>query len=66
MAYGNKVFASRILEVLEGEWTLRKYVLAKFDSMPHCWDWCNSGEYKEILPIRLSPLNSNKLVIDRI
>ena len=63
-ANGGELLASRVPEVLEGDWQPKRCVLVKFDNMEKLNSWWNSDEYQALIPIRNAVSESNIITID--
>lgn len=62
--HGGKVIASAPdPEVLEGDWSPQRIVMAEFPDVDSARAWYNSPEYQEILPIRLAAANDAMLIV---
>jgi uncharacterized protein (DUF1330 family) len=50
----------------EGDWPYERCVVIEFPSRQKAEDWYNSQEYQEILPLRLSSMKSNAIIIEGV
>ena len=64
VSYGGKFIAgSESVEVMEGDWAPRGFVVAEFESVAQAKRWYNSPEYQAVLPMRKNSTNSG-LIMD--
>ena len=48
---------------LEGKWNFSRNVVIKFPSYEKALEWYNSGEYKQIIDLRLNNSEGNLIII---
>jgi uncharacterized protein (DUF1330 family) len=52
------------VETIEGEWDLKRFVIAEFESMEQAHKWYNSPEYAEAKAIRLGTSTANMVFVE--
>jgi len=60
---GGELIASGVPEVLEGNWSPKRFVMAKFPSMEMLKEWWYSDEYQELIPMRTDISESNIIIM---
>ena len=62
-SYGGKFVAgSESVEVMEGDWVPRGFMVAEFESLEQAKRWYNSPEYQAVLPMRKNSTNSGLIM----
>lgn len=66
-AYGGRYQArSAAAEVLEGEWSPKRFVILEFPSLAQLKAWYNSPEYRPLLEIRKRTALSNVIIVEGV
>jgi len=52
--------------IIEGEWPFERTVILEFPSRADAEGWYNSPAYQEILPLRLSSMTCNAVIVDGV
>ena len=66
-AYGGRYLVrSAAGEVLEGEWSRKRFVILEFPSLAQLNAWYNSPEYRPLLEIRKRTARSNVIIVEGI
>ena len=60
---GGELIASGVPEVLEGDWSPKRFVMAKFPSMEMLKEWWYSDEYQNLIPMRTNISESNIIIM---
>jgi len=63
---GGELIASGVPEVLEGDWTPKRFIMARFPSMEILKKWWNSDAYQTLLPMRTDISESNIIIMDGV
>ena len=62
-SYGGKSIAySDSVEVMEGDWALKGFMVAEFESPEQAKRWYNSPEYQAALPMRKNSTDSGLIM----
>lgn len=61
---GKTLCAGTNIEVMEGDWKPKRFVIVEFPSMDKARDWYNSPAYQEILPIRLNNTDDKFILVE--